>query len=386
VPEQIELVILVFLVVAGGTVVSWLWQRGWELGTLLPPQRSRAVPWGFGEVLFAALSSIALLVLVQMFLGLVLQFGLLDWLYGKEFAKLVLEGKGEEAKLAGARLMLWRQVIAVPLQVAAVLIVFRAVSDTRPYQLGLTPHRLCPNTALGVMAWLAVTGAILVLSIAVQLFYEWALKAPDQHPFEQLTASGIAWWEWCLLGVSAVVAAPITEELFFRGIVQPYLSRRWWGGQAGLVGALVFAILSRGASLQSALQDHDWRAAAWELQPVLFVLGLAGVFEALRLRYRPEASAIFGSAALFALAHAFAWPTPVPLFVLGLVLGWLAYRTQGLVAPIVLHSLFNSVAVVVLLLTAPQREKGKELTTPERRPPSTSTSTFVPGSWWPRRM
>jgi membrane protease YdiL (CAAX protease family) len=58
--------------------------------------------------------------------------------------------------------------------------------------------------------------------------------------------------------------------------------------------------------------------------------------------------AIYGSAVLFASFHASVWPSPIPLFVLGLGLGWLAYRTQSLVAPIVAHALFNAVACIVL--------------------------------------
>lgn len=53
--------------------------------------------------------------------------------------------------------------------------------------------------------------------------------------------------------------------------------------------------------------------------------------------------AVFGTALLFGMLHVGVWPTPIPLFVLGLGLGWLAWRTQSLVGPIVLHALFNAV-------------------------------------------
>ena len=46
------------------------------------------------------------------------------------------------------------------------------------------------------------------------------------------------------------------------------------------------------------------------------------------------------------------WPTPIPLFGLGLGLGWLAYRTRRLVAPVTLHVLFNAVGVGMLLLSS----------------------------------
>jgi membrane protease YdiL (CAAX protease family) len=55
---------------------------------------------------------------------------------------------------------------------------------------------------------------------------------------------------------------------------------------------------------------------------------------------------------LFANFHANIWPTPVALFVLALGLGWLAYRTQSVVASIVLHVLFNTITILTLLRPA----------------------------------
>jgi membrane protease YdiL (CAAX protease family) len=55
---------------------------------------------------------------------------------------------------------------------------------------------------------------------------------------------------------------------------------------------------------------------------------------------------VFASALLFACVHS--WPTSVPLFLLGLLLGWLAYRTQSLIPSITLHVLFNLSSCVEL--------------------------------------
>jgi membrane protease YdiL (CAAX protease family) len=60
---------------------------------------------------------------------------------------------------------------------------------------------------------------------------------------------------------------------------------------------------------------------------------------------------VFGSAMLFAMFH-MSWPSPIPIFLLGLVLGWLRLRTQNLWPGIVLHSLFNQVAFLALLWSA----------------------------------
>jgi membrane protease YdiL (CAAX protease family) len=43
------------------------------------------------------------------------------------------------------------------------------------------------------------------------------------------------------------------------------------------------------------------------------------------------------------------WPSPIPLFVLGLGLGWLAVRTRGILVPAIVHGLFNAVSGVFVL-------------------------------------
>jgi membrane protease YdiL (CAAX protease family) len=59
---------------------------------------------------------------------------------------------------------------------------------------------------------------------------------------------------------------------------------------------------------------------------------------------------IYGTALLFAAFHSSVWPTPIPLFLLALGLGYLTYRTQSLVGPLVMHALFNAVPCLLILL------------------------------------
>ena len=54
------------------------------------------------------------------------------------------------------------------------------------------------------------------------------------------------------------------------------------------------------------------------------------------------------SASLFGLAHFGYGPEPVPIFLLGLVLGYVYQRTHRIVPCIVAHALFNLFTMVVL--------------------------------------
>jgi membrane protease YdiL (CAAX protease family) len=60
-------------------------------------------------------------------------------------------------------------------------------------------------------------------------------------------------------------------------------------------------------------------------------------------------SAIWATAMLFAALHSGVWPSPIPLFVLGLGLGYVAWRTRSILAPILIHGMFNAVSLIALL-------------------------------------
>jgi hypothetical protein len=102
-------------------------------------------------------------------------------------------------------------------------------------------------------------------------------------------------------------------------------------------------------------------AVAKHLAPAWFVLALAPGYYLLYRRGVRAGAAVYATALFFAAIHAGAWPHPVPLFVLGLGLGWLAQRTRSLVGPVVMHALFNGVACVWLLAGGPSNADAERL-------------------------
>jgi hypothetical protein len=54
------------------------------------------------------------------------------------------------------------------------------------------------------------------------------------------------------------------------------------------------------------------------------------------------------SAVLFASAHAGTWPDPVPLFLLALVLGYVYRQTHRLWPSVLLHMIFNGLALAMV--------------------------------------
>lgn len=140
---------------------------------------------------------------------------------------------------------------------------------------------------------LAVGGLALVLAPLLALAATLDRLVPYEHPVIEFLALHRDARAVGLVLASAVVAAPLVEELFFRRILQGWLEAR--------------------------LPEADGTLA------------------------------IVISAAAFALAHQGQGLAFVPLFPLGLVLGFIARRTGSIVPCILLHALFNAVSVALLL-------------------------------------
>jgi membrane protease YdiL (CAAX protease family) len=399
------LLLALFLVALSGGLVP-VFAPLLESGRLLPPQRHRAVPWTGLEICFALLVP---QVLAAVIAALLVNSGALDSIYGTDFQALVQHGPHGLRQVALDRLSLWTGALTLPLEIAAIIIFFRWFSMTRPYHLGLASSHAGRDARAGVVVWLIATPLVFAVNVMVGLVYDLLVGGdPEEHPLTRVVSGQAPTVDWVLMVFLAVVAAPVSEELVFRGVLQRWFGQRAWGGDAAMLGALAVALVSRSTDLEDALRQGDSGAILYELSPALFVLALvpgylwidrfAGLlfpqakrsdlsgmpppaptqgdeitsWPAPRLgeppsfleRYRARvglpygptshnvARAIYGTSALFAVFHASAWPTPIPLFVLALVLGWLAYRTQSLIGPMVLHGLFNSVTVVYLLLTS----------------------------------
>jgi membrane protease YdiL (CAAX protease family) len=113
---------------------------------------------------------------------------------------------------------------------------------------------------------------------------------PDHQLAVQLFENADSWWKRAYLGVFAACLAPVAEEFVFRGVLYPFVKQLGW----------------------------------------------------------PRLAA-FSVSFLFALIH-FDVATFLPLFVLALALTWLYEQTDNLLAPILVHALFNGSNLVMLVL------------------------------------
>ncbi|MGH7224770.1 MAG: lysostaphin resistance A-like protein, partial [Gemmataceae bacterium] len=289
------------------------------------------VPWSGMEILFAMY---------------------LVWIFWPFTVSLILTGLGLEHWYYGdntpetpTRLDLWARTFALPFQVLTVPLLFSAFSRTCLDQLGLTTRRFGRNVLGGLAGMLILAPPVFGINVLLRYLYSQAGEhAVELHALERIAQHSLSPFEWMMLFFTAMVSAPFVEELTFRGVLQPWLAARRWGGHTAMLGSLVLAVVFRRERLLAAWPEGI-SSVVDAVTPVLFVLSLLPLYLVIWATSRTSLDpAIFGTSLLFACIHTSVWPTPMPLFVLALGLGVLAQRTRSLVGPIVLHSLFNGVS------------------------------------------
>jgi membrane protease YdiL (CAAX protease family) len=326
-----------FVMFVGLYLMSMLAAWAWLIGRLRtgrpilegeggPP---RNVPWGLGSVVLIVLLYLA------MAKGVVT---LVDpWIRGA--GAVPLGQQDAESEAFALEQMLLVAVINLLMIVLIPLIVAVGAGGTR-YDLGLALDRrtLGRNVATGVVACLLVSPV--VYSIQILAVLRWHRNL---HPMELMIRENRSAPVVILAFLSGVVLAPIAEELFFRGVLMGWFAK--------LGDRLEEA--KRQQVLAKAI-DAEARATydlIFEPASVREANDLAAPRE-MRVRSLGPVMPNLLTSLIFAGIHADQWPAPVAIFILSLALGSLYQRTGRLIAPIVLHAMFNGVSTFMVFACA----------------------------------
>lgn len=310
---------------------------GFALGRLrLPTQRTRAVPWR-GSFCFL----IALVLFVPQALVAVSILG--------DVKAATTDERLQSTMIAS--------LVCLPFQAVLAL---RLLSRAEGQQLPLAGGRYRDGLLLG---W-AASLPLVIGTLGIHFLVRWLANVSgdssvrEHQLLQTLSARPDDLRLWMLITAQVVLAAPITEEIFFRGCLQPWFANRLRGGDIA-IGVAMFAALVGRADAPTLLA---------QIGPVAYIAGAACTLwwadgALLRLRdwlgrfgqmLAPSSRdgsvtyhGVVGTSLLFAAVHSTSWPDPVPLTFLGLGLGWLAWRTQGITAPIVCHMLFNATMLML---------------------------------------
>jgi membrane protease YdiL (CAAX protease family) len=254
------------------------------------------------------------------------------------FATLEATGAFATLGLASEKLRAaFASLIALSFWLAFVIVLLRKI-DRDPL-MSLKTKNWPRDISAGIFAFLAITPVAFAVYLAVATLVVAAGGNIDRHPlqeFELHTPFGVA-----LFLVTACVVAPIVEETIFRGLLLPWARGRKF--RPWLIYALAVAMLLSG--------KPENRLATLLFLADLTLLMIFCVWGREIWRRWPNrtASAILSTAALFGAMHAGVWPTPVPLTVMGIGLGYVAFRSGNLRPAVVAHALFNGVSALALL-------------------------------------
>jgi len=207
-----------------------------------------------------------------------------------------------------------------------------------------------------LIAWVVLVGVLAALSYAANL-------ADPGDPDRDILYR----WSTAVGGLIqyGVIAAVVL--LIARGLAPATLGLRRpvsWGAAVGLLGASLVAIFVVGAILNQFLEageeqglvPEEWdgsRAAPFVanfavvaiVAPVVEELTYRGLGFAAVRDWLGTTPAIVVTALAFGLAHGLVVALPI-LTLFGAILAWLRQRTESLYPPIILHALFNGLALI----------------------------------------
>ncbi|MEX0642882.1 MAG: CPBP family intramembrane glutamic endopeptidase [Pirellulales bacterium] len=199
-------------------------------------------------------------------------------------------------------------------------------------------RQLLRDVGIGAIACLASIAPVFGMLLLMQ-YLEGGAK-PSHHPLIETVEKASSLGVLILASISAVIFAPISEEIVFRLLLQGWLEK--W--EAEKVGSLM------GPPTEEMQMTNEEQPPTTDSS---IVIRHSSLFPT-----QPPERGLFGlpygwtpiliSSVLFALAHFGYGPEPVPLFFLALILGYVYQRTHRIVPCIVMHALFNLVSVIAL--------------------------------------
>jgi membrane protease YdiL (CAAX protease family) len=233
------------------------------------------------------------------------------------------------------------------------VIAIAAMYGATRFDLGLprTSRGLARDVGIGAAACLAAAGPVFCTQgLLVHLIGQ---EDPSGHPiYRMVTGGGSNLAVLLLATLSAVVAAPICEEIMYRLMLQGWLEK-WEDKQSPqLVGGSVAAagqVHEHDSQSDQALVSPQEVPVTEQAQLVSGASPLAQCGPRRGVFGLPHGTfPILASAALFAAAHAGYGPEPVPIFLLALIFGYVYQRTHRIVPTIVAHALFNLISMITM--------------------------------------
>lgn len=313
-------IVLMFLGLLSAIVAAWAWViiRVAIGAPVLPRAPRRVVPWGLRSV-----SAVAMLFFAMQVVAALGYFGA-RWIAGARGGHLSQVEALTIAAVSGLAMVQ----LTPPL--------LRLTCGARLADLGLAGRDVLPNVLRGIWACFLLLPAVYGVSFLTML-----VSKRTAHPVEDLIFQG-GGETMALAAFMAVVVAPVSEEMLFRGVLLGWF---WKLGAHRPKPAV--------ATFGPEPGPDDPFAPLVPAEPTADILFLeVEPPDPFAGRWRQDLAANLLASLIFAALHYKQWPAPVPLFLLALGLGEVYRRTGSLIAPIAMHATFNGLSTGVMLLMA----------------------------------
>ena len=331
---------------------------------LLPVEPRRPVPWGMVDLAF-------------------IFFAVLFMVVGGQLAAQSLFDIPQNVDIADAQsqhlaVALFSSSLAM-LASCAVAVGILMLRGATGEDLGWQSRRLLDDLRLGTTAFVMLAPPMYLLQFVLTRIW------PSEHPIQTLLLEDPDVSIIVGAAFTAVIVAPLTEEIFFRLILQGWLEKfsvlaiKLHSGSydLGIAGSEQARCDSRAVFLGDssdqpfpntvatgeegdATSEVDGRIELDHSRAEFVNAYVSPQVETQKVEVTskssepgnptPQAWPIFVSAAIFALLHWGHGPDPVPLFLLAVGLGYLYHRTHRILPCIVVHFLVNSLSMTALIM------------------------------------
>jgi len=304
---------MVIVVVIVGSCAGWaavLWRMARKQPLLRRVQR-RPAPWGLLDLLLATL--------------LLMTFQLLNAFVLTQELGIDPARGWDKLPLSDLALVLFCE---PAVNLAAIAIALAAIglrTKARRPDFGMSLRHLRQDLWLGTVAFVMLAPPVYGLQRVLTIWFPYdhpLISVLQKHPQPILHAA---------VFFSAVIAAPIVEEFFYRVLWQGWLqtvAERWNDFFQLVLGNTAAPVPVAG----DAAVSGDSNGAAPSAIPTR----------------SSEVFAILASSALFASMHISQGAAPIPLFVLAVGLGYVYARTGRVLPCIVVHVMLNACSLAML--------------------------------------
>lgn len=319
-----DYIFIVGLLIIGLLATNWIRQTlaaGREPVAFRP---QRLVPWAGWHTIFAALIYLLALTFVAPLIGQVLYLA-----QGGKGSLFKVAEDDAAGQLTAAISVYQGFAVASFLGFFSINFELKRRAGATSQDLGIRNDQWLRDWRLGLIGFVVIVPPVYVLQAILN-----AVWMKTKHPIltDLKTTDSAALWFWAT--TAAVLVAPIVEEFVFRGVIQGWLQRK-------------MAKLPPDCATPNGSHDDD---APQSLETASAASSLNADAAKLASAKSIGATPIVLSAALFALVHWEHGPDPIPIFFLGLGLGYLYRQTHSIWPGVVVHMLMNGGSMLLLAL------------------------------------